>query len=205
MTQHTRPAVRWSLEESTAPVSEPLMLPDLKEWLRVDLDFKDDDLMLTDLITSGRKHFTEITNRAFVNTTYKLRLDKFPGGLLEPIRIPIAPLSSVTSVTYLDGDGNSQTWAAAKYDVDIYDYVGSVRPTENESYPATQAVIQAVTVEFVAGYGADATSVPHDIVAALKVFIAGLYENREPYLAGTSFQEFPTLTRLLAPHRVYTF
>ncbi len=205
MTRHSSRLDRWSLEESTAPASEPLMVPDLKEWLRVDQDFLDDDLMLADLITAARKHFTEITNRAFVNTTYKLRLDKFPGGLLEPIKLPVSPLSSVTSVEYIDGDGNTQTWGSTLYDVDIYDLVGSIRPTENESYPTTQNVIQAVTVTFVAGYGTDATSVPLDIVTALKVFIAGLYENREPFLAGTSFQEFPTLKRLLMPHRVITF
>ncbi len=202
MSLHGSRLDRWSLEESTAPASEPLMVPDLKEWLRVEQDELDDDLLLANLITAARKHFTEITNRAFVNTTYKLRLDKFP---FEPIKLPVSPLSSVTSVTYLDTDGNSQTWAAGEYDVDIYDFVGSVRPSENESYPATQNVIQSVTVEFVAGYGADATSVPLDIITALKIFIAGLYEHREPFLAGTSFQAFPTLERLLMPHRVITF
>ena len=192
--------VRWSLEESTAPASEPLSTPDAKDWLRA--DDANDDLLIKDLVRTARIVFEQNTNRSLINTVWKLRLDEFPSGTM-PIKLPRAPVSVVTSVQYVDGDGATQTWSTTKYEVDLFDAVTTIRPIDAESYPTTKAQIQAVTVTFTAGYGADQTTIPHDILTAVKLLLTSMYEHRDSVLVGTNFQEFPTLERLVWPHKVW--
>jgi uncharacterized phiE125 gp8 family phage protein len=56
--------------------------------------------------------------------------------------------------------------------------MGRVMPGYNVPYPVTRAVVNAVTIRFVAGYGA-AAAVPYGIKAAMKLLIANWWQNRE--------------------------
>lgn len=188
---------RWTLEESTAPGAEPISTAEAKAWLRV--DDSDDDTLIDALVVAARRSFEEATNRSIISTVWKLRLDQFPSG---PIWLPRSPVSAVASVSYEDEDGETQTWSDTLYEVDLFDIVTTIRPINGESYPGTKVQIQAVTVTFTAGYGVAGSDVPDDILTALKLILATFYEHRESVIVGTSFQEFPTLQRLIWPHKV---
>jgi energy-converting hydrogenase Eha subunit F len=60
---------------------------------------------------------------------------------------------------------------------------------------------EAVQVNFTAGYGATAESVPGGIRTAILTMVAGLYESRESSIVGMSVEDNPLVQALLAPHQ----
>ena len=180
---------KYSLKVVTAPTIEPVSLAEAKLQCRIDDDLTFDDALITSLIAAAREYCENETNRAFINTTYDLKMDAFSSG--GEIVLPRAPASSVTSITYLDGDGASQTWSSTEYSVDINTEPGRVTLAYGYSWPTTRAIENAVAVRYVAGYGAAASSVPDSIKAAMKLIIEHLYRNRSATVIGSISSTLP--------------
>ena len=97
------------------------------------------------------------TGRAYGARTYDYVLDRF---YADGICLPKPPLTSVTSVTYIDSAGDPIVWDAANYSVygvDVVEqntlgrYGGFIKPVD--SWPSVNTEInEAVTIRFVAGY-----------------------------------------------------
>ena len=190
---------------SSAPATEPVTTAEAKSHARV--DSSDDDTLIGGLITAARQWAEWYTQRAFITQTWDLKLDAFPS---EPLELPKAPLVSVSSVTYVDSAGASQTWAADEYVVKVY--AGQHAPpgrlwlAYGEAFPITLPVLDAVTIRFVAGYGA-AAAVPEEIKLGIKVLVAELYKAREESVVGEGpvFSAPFSVHALLWPFRVVKF
>jgi uncharacterized phiE125 gp8 family phage protein len=99
-----------------------------------------------------------LTGLALLAQTWDLVIvGPFPGV----IRVPKPPLASVTSITYVDTSGQTQTVATSVYDVLAENgdtpQPGEVRPKPGQCWPWAA---RSVTVRFVAGYGTKASDVP---------------------------------------------
>ena len=114
-------------------------------------------------------------NRAFITQTVKLTLDEFPKVFV----VPSPPLQSVSSITYIDTEGSTQTWSSDSYSVDTWSEPGRIVPAHGESYPSIRGDINSVAVIYIAGYGDVASSVPERVKSAIKLLGHHLYENRE--------------------------
>lgn len=188
------------LNQTVVPAAEPISRTEAKNHLRV--DGSDDDDLIDGLIAAARDYCETVTRRQFVNATYELFVDGFPGEF----RMPKPPLSSVTSITYKDTDDSTQTLATSEYDVDTNRIVGRIVPAFEVLWPFTRNEINTVTVTFIAGYGA-AAAVPDIIKSAIYLMLTDLYEHRS---AGTevtggrnlSVAPNPTVDRLLAAFKV---
>jgi uncharacterized phiE125 gp8 family phage protein len=173
------------------PAVEPVTLAETKTHLRVD-DFSEDEL-IDNLRVAAREYVENFTSRKLITQTWDLKLAAFPcGGCLE---LPFAPVSSVTSITYVDTAGVSQTWSSANYTVDApsgpFAMPGRITPVYGVVWPSTQNVINAVTVRFVVGYGATPWTVPYLLRAAIKVLVGHWFANREPVAVGTIVTDIP--------------
>jgi len=183
-----------ALTQTVAPTIDPVSLADLKVHCRV--DHTDDDAYLLGLIAVATNTCESFTGRQLINATYTLKLDGFPCD--DKIELPKPPLSSVTSITYIDTAGTSQTVTAADYQVDVASIVGRVMPAYNAYWPATRhGQYNVVTVMFVAGYGATAATVPIRLRQGIKAFAATMYEHREIVVIGTIKTEIPEVYRAL--------
>jgi len=178
--------VRYGLKQYTAPASEPVSLQEAKAHLRV--TYSDDDGLIAEQLSAARQRFEEETYRSVVTQTWDLTLDEFPDRDA-PLRLPRAPLQSVTSITYVDTAGVLQTLSATRYSVSATRQPGLIRPAYGYVWPEARRQPDAVTVRFVAGYGA-AAAVPALIRAAIKLIVGQLYEFREQ-LTERSTQELP--------------
>lgn len=191
------------LHLATAPAAEPLSLAEAKAHLRV--DGSDEDSLITDLIKAARETFEQETGRQVITATWRGSMDRFPLQS-ERIHFPKPPLASVTSVTYLDSNGASDTWDSSEYTVDTFSgpfaLQGVLYPKPDEDYPDTYPVPNAVTLNFTAGYGSSASDVPEGVRAAIKGILGELFEEREGVITGTIVRENPAIVRVLNRFRV---
>lgn len=187
--------MHYALSTYTAAVADPVSVSELRQFLRIDFDA--DDQLLANIISAATQALQIFTNRQFVTATLEARFDDWP----EVIHLPRAPLASVSSVSYVDTAGDSQTLAAAAYTVDIYSLPGRITEAYGYTWPAVQTVTNAVTVRYIAGYGA-ATAVPLALKHAIMIQCADMYEHREQYLVGGAVATVPIAERLAWAYRV---
>ena len=192
-----------------APTVQPLTLDETKAHLRVDTT--DEDALIDRLIAAAVADIDGADgwlNRAIMTQTWDLSLDGFPNAGKRQIRVPLPPLQSVSSITYIDTEGATQTLATSVYDVFG---IGGSQPAQiaeahGESWPSTRQQPDAVTVRFVAGYGGAAADVPQDIRHALLLIIGHWYARREETITGTIITKVPMAAgALLGKHRVWGF
>ncbi len=189
-----------TLLDDSPNADEPLSLDEAKAHLRVTATDEDD--LIWSLIIAAREYAENFTHRALMARTWEWRVDDFGCWQLQ---VPLAPLQSVSSIVYVDGQGDTQTLATTEYQVDAASTPPRIQPAYGKTWPQTRPQLNAVTVEFVAGYGG-AGDVPQQIKQALLLIIAELYERRESAIVGAPIMEVPFSAKaLLLPYVVHGF
>ena len=186
----------------TPPAFEPITLDDAKAHCRVDNDAQ--DLLLGSLIVAARACIEELTARKMAVQTWELLLDAFPWRDDVAIRLPLAPVREVVSITYIDEAGAEQTWEAAQYVVDSDTAPGRIFPAHDFCYPSTEERPNAVTVRFTVGYQDDIDSpspppeedVPEPLRQAMLLKVQELYDGK--LLTNT-------IESLCAPYKLWGF
>ena len=173
----------------TTTAAEALSLAEAKAHLRIPTGDTEDDAYIASLISAAREYAEGYTKRAISTQTCVYTLDSFPSV----IDLPRCPVQSVTSIEYVDTDGDTQAVASYQSDL-IGTATARLKPAYNASWPDTRAVTNAVTITYEAGYGATGDSpdtVPTSIKQALLLIIGSLYENRENEITGTIVSDVP--------------
>lgn len=190
----------YGLTVVTAATEEPVSRDEAKRQCSVAKENSAFDLLLDDYRKAARDYVERYTNRQLCTATYDLQLDMFPVGVT-PIYIPRSPLQSVTSATYLDADGNSTVWASSNYRVITSTDPGKITLGYQKVYPATYSVSGAVTVRFVAGYGA-ASAVPLGLKHAILLLVSHWFEQRSAVSEAFTRPVEMALQSLLDSYRV---
>lgn len=162
------------------------------------------DPVLCTFISAARAEAETRTSRQLITATWELYLDSFNReqfqvvddferalinrliGTDGTIQIPLPPLQSITSITYLDSAGVSRILAPAAYRVDAVSTPGRVTPAYGTSWPDTYPVSNAVVIRFVAGYGDAAANVPVKIRQWIMAAVGSMNENRETVMVSPS-------------------
>ncbi len=163
---------KFGLSVTSAAALEPVDANDVKANSVISID--DDDLWIARRITAARQLCETFIKRCFVDTTFRLTLDRFPTVFY----VPRPPLISVTSIKYLDNDGTQQTWATNQYTVDTYTEPGRIGLAWNVSLPTYRMIQNSIEVIYHAGYGTTAASVPQSVRDAIVLTVSQWYENR---------------------------
>lgn len=161
------------LVQTSAPATEPITNADTRAFLRI--TGIHEAPLVTTLIEDARQRCERVTGRALITQTWRLTLSQWPCDRV--IRLPKPPLVSVSSITYIDTSGTTQTLAADQYRVDITTEPGTITPAYGVSWPSVRDVTASIAVTFVCGYGA-ATAVPAGIKERLKNHVAYCFEHR---------------------------
>lgn len=189
----------------TPPTEEPLSLQEVKDHLRV--DHVEEDALIVGLTQAAREYVEGQTLRQLVTATLRATVDSFPhvqrswsGWAPARGRIVLerAPVVSVTSITYVDTVGVTQTLATSEYVVHTptSDEPAWIEPTYSSWWPSAREQSQAVVVTFVAGYGA-ASAVPRIFKQAMLLLIGHWFENRETVVTGTIATNIPMAAQAL--------
>jgi uncharacterized phiE125 gp8 family phage protein len=184
----------------TQPTYEPLSVAEVAEYIRVD-DLAAETVTIEAMITAARQYLEQYLSRYIATQTIEIAFDTFQDEMTIA-----APLQSVTSITYLDGTGATQTLNANQYLVDTYQEPAVITPAFGVVYPETYDVPNAVKIRCVVGYttgdSPDTNPMPKPLKFAMLLLIGDLYANREGQVAGTIISENKTLTHLLSFYRL---
>lgn len=181
------------------PATEPVSAAEAKAQAHIEADDTDFDTELNGYIAAARDHVEAYTGTKLVTQTVSLRCSSW----CDLERLPVAPLQSVTSVTYLDSDGVEQTLAASVYESVLVGLVPQIRLKPNQSWPAIRAVSDAIRVVAVAGYGA-ASDVPKAVTQAMLLLIGDWFAAREDSIVGSIVNSMPNASAaLLSNHRTF--
>ena len=123
---------------------DPVTIGDARAQCRIDSDSEEN--LLLRYIKAATRQSQIFTRRQFIHATYDYVVPKFSNEM----EIPRSPLSSVTSIYYIDSDGDSVELDSATYDVDTSEEPGVVRLAFGAAWPICRSVYNAVTIKFVA-------------------------------------------------------
>jgi len=171
---------RLDTDSATEPVTRDDMLKFIKDVQTVEYD------LLDSLTKSARIQFEEIAGIALINKTYTAFSDVLPCQFLD---LRFGRIDSVTTIKVFAEDSSSTTVDASNY------YVAKesarVALKSGYSWPSIGQIAEGFQVQYVAGFGADATFVPEDIKTAIKQLATHYFEYREP----VAFDEVPESIR----------
>ncbi len=220
-----------ALKLITPPATEPLTLAETKSYLKVtDIG---DDILISQMISAVRKCCEDWTGRALIIQAWTLWQDSFPrrerdrlphDGYFElpvdladdsqrVISIPRPPLQWVTFIKTYDVGNQSTTFDAGNYLVDTASEPGRIVLNQSASWPSSLRSVNAVEIEFAAGYG-DASAVPDALKQGMLLWIKLLYADKnwlfELGESTAGLIEFnysdvpPPVVSLWSPYKVYS-
>ncbi len=164
----------WFLKVTSEPTLEPVTVDEFKMHDHLTANFE--DAKLEGFVKAARTFVESDCKRRFMTQTVKLYMDRFPDWEIE---LHCSPVASVTSVTYVDTSGVTQTVSTSDYQTDLITEPGIIAPTFGDVWPvAKYRTKNAVTVEMVCGYSS-AALVPPVAKQAICVLAAHWYLHRE--------------------------
>jgi uncharacterized phiE125 gp8 family phage protein len=158
---------------------EAITVEELEAHLRLPSD--DEATYLHLLVRASTNAIEMASERAIAKVRYELRLDSFPRSNTIDL---LTPLREVEEILYVDADGVEVEFTEFNY------HGGGIVG----DWPKGSDV----RITFVAGYD----EAPFPLRAAILLFAASLYENREAD-AEMQLHANPTFDRLIGPYRVY--
>lgn len=180
----------------SAPATEPITAAEVKASARIDTT--DFDGQIAIIIPGLRDYVENFLGRRLITQTVELVLDAFPDAEID-LRLP--DVQSITSVTYIDGDGATQTLTGTDYSLDGSSSPCWLLPAYGTSWPATRDTVNALRVRYVVGYGA-AAAVPAAIRNWMIVHAVQQLGSPDGFSA-RDIQPVPFVDRLLDAYRMY--
>jgi uncharacterized phiE125 gp8 family phage protein len=184
---------------TTAATSEPITRAEAKNWLKLGSDTTDDTLVDT-LITAARVWVENHCAISLLPQTVLETWDVLPKD--GTLTLSVAPLRSVSAVTYLDTAGVTQTMPVTVYDVDSVSMPARIVRAYGQTWPDTEESINRASAIYTVGYD-NASAVPAPIKTAMLLTIADMYDNRTDYV-----KKMPTAAEYLlqaAGYRLFRF
>ena len=179
----------------TPPAIEPVTPDELRAQLAETVEGLPNEQAL-ELIAEARELIEQMTGLALITQTWTMALDHWPAGAqqwwdgtrqgaisdiyapnsLRAVTLPRYPLQSVDDVTVFDDSGNSAVVVIADvFDVDTFRRPGRMVLRNGATWPIALRASNAIVIDYVAGFGDTAASVPAILRRAVRQVAAYLY------------------------------
>lgn len=149
----------------------PVSLAEAKDHLRISTDDLDTQVQAT--LEAATEYCETVTGRALrVSHTVTQTYDDWP---CNPVRLSRQPVTAISSVTYYDQDGASQTVASSNYRLIAGgDHAAVLEFDDDFTEPTLDDRLDAVTITYTAGY-ASTDVVPAMAKHAIKLVMSELF------------------------------
>lgn len=198
------------LSTVTAPAFDPISLAEAKAHCRVTTT--DEDGLIAGYILAARQFVENECFLRLATQTIDYTIDgDWPcvgsrGYYRQRIDFPIGPVQSITSVSYVDGSGATQTLSPSLYVTgNLGTAVQSGRPYIEVAYGSTWPVArcQPATITVRAVVGWDLSNVPNPLMQAMRMLIGHQYEIREAVNVGSTVTTMDyAIEAFLSPYRL---
>lgn len=159
----------------TANTTWAVTLLEARAHLDIDSDDTDDDSYIQGLIEAAQHFAEDYADLGLTEATWEYYLDKFPSGGIDLWKWPV---SSIESVKYTDGDGDTQTVTDTNYGTDLVNKPARIEPIDSYSWPDVRNAPNSVQIQYKTGFTSPAT-IPGDLNQALLLLVADYWSNRE--------------------------
>lgn len=194
--------------QNAAPTASLLTVAEVRAQARVDSD--SEDTLIQGYIDAAGSLIQDYLGKSLFTQTFKLYLNygfpyvEKPSGIFRsaPIILEKPPIQSVQKLYYVNTEGIETELTSDKYQTQLHGSYPKILPAYGLSWPDARNVLEAVRVEYTAGYGADTTNVPKGVIQAARMITASFYEGREIFteeMKLQSLQEYSVLRLLLDP------
>lgn len=192
------------LVDLAKPAKLAVSLDDAKTQCRL-LD-NEHDTLIERLISAVTYQVETRCEMRLITRSMRLDLDGFPSGGAD-IEIPVYPVSSITSVSYTDTDGNSQSLTQDTGGSPVGDYWAItegmcplLRPLN--LWPSYKLYKPAsVQITFSAGYS-DTSEIPEDLKHGILLRVKELFDHAGESVAGMSMAStVSSFDSLVMPYR----
>lgn len=204
----------------TPPVIKPITLVEAKAVL--DISYSEKDTLIGGLIAAATSYldgWTGILGRALCEQTWRQDFDGLSYGastfvvqgnrVCRGLRMPLFPVISITSVTYKDTAGATQTIDPANYSLQTDDLGSYVQFISTYASPSLYTEVPRAGVTYKAGYADNAavSTVPDAIRQAMLLLVRHWFDNPSAVIIGASaVQALPfAVEALLSPYRRVRF
>lgn len=213
---------------TVAPTIEPVTLSDAKSQLRISADNPIYDLEVSALIVTARTYVERRYGLSIITQSRQQRQDSFYEDSRDTRRSDYStdysrfvtkllngPVQSVSSVTYVDEDGATQTLSPSAYTTtgmvtpvlgsaqDVI--IGGIYPVD--VWPDFKLVSEAIKITYVCGFGNSGAYVPATIKQAILKTITHLFEYRSDEALTADLQQLVKfemgVDRLMSSYEVF--
>ena len=159
----------WYPATVTVPApAGPVSLEEAKARLNIFHDDQDADTQL--IVDASLNHVEKYCGTRFATQTVAVKCDTF----CDMVRLPEAPVQSVTSITYVDPDGAIQTLPDTVYELRNDGLEASIVKKFGQQWPSIQSGSR-ITLTAVVGYSDAPAAAKH----AMLLFIGSGFQFRE--------------------------
>jgi len=177
---------------SNAALDEIISVDALKNHLRVDVT--DDDALIESFRDASISWVETITGRVCGDRDAVVYLDTF-----KPVTMDVGPVNSISSIQFIDVNGNVQTLSTNSYFVDIAGTHARIRfhdVPDLYDYALNRVIINC-------NVGHPEASIPTPMIHAVRLLVGHMYENRTAAEIRT-VNEIPFgIHSLLSPFRIF--
>lgn len=159
---------------STSPAIEPVSVDEVKTFARI--DGTSEDSLIANFIQAIREKSERYLWRAFIEQTITMKMDFWPGEVIE---LPQPPLISITQVATLDEDDTETVYSSSNYFAVTESEPGLLVINNDASFPTNDDRTKGgFEIQYKAGYGTGSDDVPQTIRIGIMAWVTYLYENR---------------------------
>lgn len=175
----------------TASTELAISVADAKRHLHIEQIETYYDADIEAYIRTAQEYVEEFTNLTLFDTNIVVTWNRFPESSTGALTLPAWPVDSISQIEYIDESGATVSIDEnAEVQSSFASTPAFILPLPGEEWPATQPDrVDAVSVNFTAGYGTTSATVPHRIKQAIKLLVAHWFKNREAVLTVTISKE----------------
>lgn len=159
------------LTQTVAPTALPLPLTELRRNLR--LDDETENALVAELAMVAARVVQERTGKAIGAQTWRMDVKAPISDAL--LRLPLVPVTAVTTMTYQDENDAQQNLTVSDFYLFSDEDKAYLKPKDGVSWPVTYDRPDALSVTFTAGFA----TVPRSLKQAIQLLTAHYFENRE--------------------------
>jgi uncharacterized phiE125 gp8 family phage protein len=191
----------------TAATGVVVSVDEAKDRLRRSQDPTIEDQQIEELIKAGTAYLEADCRLSLLTQTRRIWYDAVPCDQM--FLLDRGPVQTLSSVKLYDTADASTTLSSTVYQLDAISAPARVVLRDGQSWNSSTSLrrVNAVALEYVAGYGTAASTVPGPLKQALLLLVGSLWEHREQVIVAQFAGQFLELPfgykELTAPFRLW--